>query len=75
MAVVSTERIVDKLRELEARVRALERQADDNRTLEDIRCSISMLSETVVARQPPAATAPRDSDGFTALTNSRYWTA
>lgn len=61
-AVVTMERVVDKLRELEARVRALERQAEDNRTLDDIRCSISMLAETVSHGAPAvsaAASKPR----------------
>jgi hypothetical protein len=44
---VTMERVVDKLRELEARVRALERHAEDSRTLDDIRCSISMLTDTI----------------------------
>ena len=52
------ERVVDKLRELEARVRALERQAEDNRTLDDIRCSISMLADTV-SHGASAASKPR----------------
>lgn len=59
-AVVTMERVVDKLRELEARVRALERQAEDNRTLDDIRCSISMLAETVShGALPVSASKPR----------------
>ena len=41
------ERVVDKVRELEARVRALERIAEDDRTLDDIRSSISILAESV----------------------------
>ena len=51
------ERVVDKLRELEARIKALERQAEDNRTLDDIRCNISMLAETVSSGAPAAAPA------------------
>jgi hypothetical protein len=58
-AVVTMERVVDKLRELEARIRALERQAEDNRTLDDIRCSISMLAETVSSGAAAAAAPAR----------------
>lgn len=65
---VTMERVVDKVREIDARVRALERLADTDRALDDIRSSISLLAdsmatgsrgqETATARQP-AARPPR----------------
>ena len=63
---VTIERVVDKLRELEARVRALERMAEDDRTLDDIRASISMIADSVASphreqphREQPQAGAPQ----------------
>jgi hypothetical protein len=59
-AVVTMERVVDKIRELEARIRALERVAEDNRALDDIRTSITMLAESMANNaQPDAHSQPR----------------
>lgn len=56
MTGVTMERVVDKIRELEARIRALERLAEDDRTLDDIRTSITMLAESM-ANGPEQASA------------------
>lgn len=50
------ERINEKLYDLDARVRALERLSDDNRVLEDIHSSITMLSDSISkgeTKEPP----------------------
>jgi hypothetical protein len=44
-AAITLDRVIEKVRELEARVRALEREADNSRHLEDIRSSISMIAD------------------------------
>lgn len=49
---VTMERVVDKIRELEARIRALERLAEDDRTLDDIRTSITMLADSMANGRP-----------------------
>lgn len=60
MSAVTMERVVDKIRELEARIRALERMAEDDRTLDDIRTSITMLAESMAngADTPAPRPAP-----------------
>ncbi|AUF82556.1 hypothetical protein TetV_474 [Tetraselmis virus 1] len=46
------ERINEKLYDLDARVRALERQSEDSRILEDIHSSISILADSVQEHVP-----------------------
>eukprot|EP00873_Tetraselmis_striata_P033894 jgi/Tetstr1/454158/TSEL_041077.t1 len=55
---VTMERVIDKIRELEARVRALERMAEDDRTLDDIRTSITMLADSMANNNNGAAADP-----------------
>lgn len=62
------ERVVDKIRELEARVRALERLAEDDRTLDDIRSSISMLADSMANIDTSHQTS---ANGSTTLKSSR----
>ena len=42
-----TERVIEKFNELDSRVRALERKADDDTTLADLRTSMEMLTDAV----------------------------
>lgn len=47
MSSVTIERVVDKIREIDARVRALERMSDTDRALDDIRTSISLIADSM----------------------------
>ena len=84
MSGVTMERVVDKIRELEARIRALERRAEDDRTLDDIRTSITMLAESMAngtetsssgSAKPTTANDARaktKAPDFTALADPRF---
>nr|WRJ69975.1 hypothetical protein TetV2_00530 [Oceanusvirus sp.] len=70
------ERINERLYDLDARVRALERKADDDRVLEDIQSSISMLADSIQEHPSSAAAAASDNrNGRTASTASTASTA
>ena len=50
-------RVVERFNELDARVRALERKADEDTTLADLRTSMEMLTDAVKSssRTPPVS--------------------
>lgn len=44
---ITLERVIEKVRELESRVRALERAEESSRAIDDIRSSLAMIADKV----------------------------